>query len=202
MDDPTAFDLYPLDRIWYDKLDLSLRLGYTCGIDRIPYSGRWIIRPISNLDGMGIGAVLDDFAEGDYVPPGYFYSEVFTGPHVTIDYKCSGDRWPFSLYPRWVQGATFRGYNTPEDLIRFTRWTRIDYPFDLPVMFNTITAPEINVELINGKIIEVHLRTNPDPIDYDDIIPVWNSNQECPPGYRFVADLSEYKLGRLGFFCI
>jgi len=64
MDDLEAFELYPQYRHWYNKLFLSIVLGYTCGFDTIPSSGRWIIRPIQNLVGMGLGASIGHYSKG------------------------------------------------------------------------------------------------------------------------------------------
>lgn len=196
MDDTEAFQLYPQYRCWYNKLFLSNLFGYTCGLDSIPFTDRWIIRPIQNLEGMGIGANIDTFPLGYPIPEGKFYCEVFKGRHITIDYQ--------RVNGTWVQGATFEGFKYPNSLICFQRWASVDYKFDLPLILQTIQVPNINLELVGGKIIEVHLRCNPDPIQYKEYLPIWNqiySSQNCPPGFKFVADLSEINLGRLGFFC-
>ena len=196
MNDYDAFELYPQYRCWYNKLLLSNLLGYTCGSDTIPFTDRWIIRPIQNLEGMALNAIIDTFPAGFVIPEGNFYCEVFEGRHITIDYQ--------NINGVWVQGATFEGFRYPDSLIHFQRWLSVDYKFDLPLMLQSIKVHNINLELVGGKIIEVHLRCNPDPIQYKEYLPIWDSIPEskiCPEGFVFVSDLIEAHLGRRGFFC-
>jgi hypothetical protein len=72
----------------------------------------------------------------------------------------------------------------------------LDYSSTTPV---DITAPHINIEMIGGHIIEVHLRHNADPIMYDEFIPIWNKDQICPAGYTRISDKKQH-IDRLGFF--
>ena len=57
------------------------------------------------------------------------------------------------------------------------------------VIKEAVTEHEIvNCEYIGGKLIEVHLRSNPD-FDYDntEFIPVWkNQSVNIPEGYRSI----------------
>ena len=192
--DSEALAAYPKDRHWYNKVHLSRELGYKCGVDRIPRSGRWIVRPITNLEGMGRQAVIDYFKEGTLVEPGMFYCEVFEGRHITIDYVRE--------YGRWVQHHTFEGFNTPEDLIHFSRWLRVDYKYEIPLFLRSVEADHINIEVKGDKVIEVHLRPNPDPVMYDDFWPIWSNNQKPPfEHYIRISDKDdETEMGRLGFF--
>ena len=65
----------------------------------------------------------------------------------------------------------------------------------------------INIESIGDKIIEVHLRPNPDhQEDYDTLIPIWkgdDTKQYIDDGYVFIEDLEDAEgqlpLSRLGF---
>jgi len=196
MDDLEAFELYPQYRHWYNKLFLSNVFGYTCGSDTIPSSGRWIIRPIQNLVGMGLGASIGHYSKGFAIPMGNFYCEVFEGRHITMDYQY--------VDGIWCQGATFEGFRYNDSLVHFRRWLSVDYKFNLPLILQSIKVDNINIEVIGGKIIEVHLRHNPDPIQYKEYLPIWESIPEskiCPPGFVFVSDLNEVHLGRRGFFC-
>ena len=192
--DLEAFAAYPRDAHWYNKLNLSIKLGYNCGINKIPKSGKWIVRPITNLDGMGRRAVIDFFEEGTTIEPEMFYCEVFQGRHITIDYIKECDT--------WIQHHTFEGFNTPQDLIHFSRWLKVDYEYPMPSFLKDVEANHINIEVKGNKLIEVHLRGNPDPVMYNDFWPIW-SNEQKPPfnNYIRIADKDdETEMGRLGFF--
>ena len=58
IDDYHAWEAYPQYRWVFNKLELSLRLGYHAGPAGIPvkHTGWYIVRPIYNPYGMGIGA--------------------------------------------------------------------------------------------------------------------------------------------------
>ena len=157
MTDQEAYNLCTKDNIWYNKLFVASILNYNAGYKEIPASGKYIIKPIINLLGCGIGASIGYYEEGDIVPDGYFYSEVFTGRHITIDYtKING---------KWKQGSTFEGFKSDiNNLQQFSMWERVDYCYELPDVFNNIITDKLNIELIGDKIIEVHLRHNTDPI--------------------------------------
>ena len=192
--DSEAITAYPDDAHWYNKLHLSRELGYKCGVDKIPKSGKWIIRPITNLEGMGRNAVIDFFEEGTIVEPGMFYCEVFEGRHITIDYVRKNGQ--------WIQHYTFEGFNTPADLIKFSRWTKVDYNYPLPHFLQNVKADCINIEIKGDRLIEVHLRPNPDPVMHDDFWPIWSEDQKPPfDDYIRIPDLDdETEMGRLGFF--
>lgn len=192
MTDSEAYQLYPKDNIWYNKLFLSGILGYNAGYGFIYKSGRYIVRPIINLQGCGIGAKIGDYQKGDQIPHGYFWSEVFTGRHITIDY--------IKIRGVWIQGHTFEGFkDDPEDLLKFSMWRKVEYRYELPSVFNTIRTDKLNIEIIGDKIIEVHLRHNTDPVEYDFFIPIWSEDQMCPEGCIRIADREDHP-GRLGFF--
>jgi hypothetical protein len=191
MTDIEAYDLYPEMRHWYDKLWVANELGYRAGIEQVPCAGYYIIRPFINLQGCGIDARIKFCLNKESVPADCFWSQIFHGDHITIDYT--------RVNCKWKQGNTFRGFNRPDDLIHFSKWSRVNYQYQLPKIFNEITAPHINIEMIGGHIIEVHLRHNTDPIMYDEFIPIWNKDQICPAGYTRISD-KEQHIDRLGFF--
>ena len=192
--DIQAFKAFPDDSHLYDKLRLSRSLGYRCGDTEIPENGLWIVRPIINLEGMGRGAVIKYFEKGEKVEPGLFYCEIFHGKHITIDYIRKGNN--------WFQDATFEGKNVHQDLIHFVCWTRVDYHYPIPDILKDVEADHINIEVIGGKVIEVHLRPNPDPIMHDEFWPIWSEDQKPPfPNYVRIPDLNnETEMGRLGFY--
>ena len=192
--DSQAIVAYPNDAHWYNKLHLSQTLGYACGQAVIPSSGTWIVRPITNLEGMGRNATIGHYEAGTLVEPGLFYCEVFKGRHITIDYQ--------RVNGLWRQTETFEGFNTPDNLVQFSRWKRVDFNYPIPQFLINVEADHINIETIDSKVIEVHLRPNPDPVMYDDFWPIW-SNDQKPPfiNYIRIPDRDdETEMGRLGFY--
>lgn len=204
MNDIDAWLKFPQLRHWYNKLWLSEQLRYTCGPGGVPvpYHGVWIHRPIINLEGMGLGTKFDVISpkEKGIVPPGSFWCEVFEGVHRTIDY-----RW--SPSGRWVQENCFVGWKTSGG--QFYKWTRDKFEFTLPHFFWELSpCKKINVELIGDKIIEVHQRGNPDPVEYDEFIPVWGEVLQWKDKYSdhtyvesFEDCEGQLSPPRLGFFC-
>ena len=192
MTDFEAYTAYPQSRHWYDKVWVATQLGYQVGTERIPRPGHYVVRPTMNLQGCGIGASIKFYMRNAAIPLDCFWSQVFHGPHVTIDYTRADGV--------WQQGHTFQGFNTAQDLVHFDRWTRITHAFVLPECFDQIESDHINIEIIGNRIIEVHLRHNTDPVQYDQFVPIWHVDQICPPGHVRVND-TESHVDRLGFFC-
>lgn len=178
MEDFQAWQKYPQVRIWFDKLYLAGYLGYDCGPGGVPpsVSGYYCVRPIYNLDGMGVGARKQWIEAGDRtgVEPGYFWCEWFDGDQYSITYDAEN---VFS----YVQKSCFKAERDEDQLFRFKQWMRSDQQFPLPVrlnyefMFSGVNT--INIEIIGDKVVEVHFRDTPDP-DYDELIPVWNDDQQ------------------------
>jgi hypothetical protein len=181
--------------LWiFDKLLLSKRLGYICGPAgvNVPSPGTYIVRPCINLLGMGIGARFVDLVEcTDHLPPGYFWCEVFTGPHISVDYY-QGEQ------ILAVEGK--RNLDSP--LWKFLQWNRLDrvevkFPDALSFLLNNYDY--INAEYIGENLIELHFRTNPDFVYKNTVaIPVWEDEEiNIPDGYTYVSN-PEYK--RKGFY--
>jgi hypothetical protein len=190
--DTEAFDIFPGDRHWYDKLFVARTFGYKCGELVIPTSGKYIVRPRINLNGCGEGATIKHYRSGDLMPSGMFWCEVFEGRHITIDYV--------RQFNYWVQCETFEGVNSEDNLIEFKYWKNIDYDFPLPEPLRNIKASHVNIEIIDGRVIEVHLRSNPDPIQYDEFWPIWTDDQQPPfPGATRIPDRQRH-LHRKGFY--
>lgn len=181
--------------LWvFDKLLLSKRLGYTCGPTgvNVPAPSTYIVRPCINLLGMGIGARFVYLVDcTDHLPPGYFWCEVFTGPHISVDYY-KGEQ------ILAVEGK--RNLDSP--LWKFLQWSRLDkvevkFPDTLSSLLKNYDY--INAEYIGGNLIELHFRTNPD-FKYKNTvaIPVWEDEAiDIPDGYTYVFD-PDYK--RKGFY--
>jgi len=177
--DCDVYDSCPTQWLWvYDKVIVARRQGIRAapaGIP-VPASAEYIIRPITNIRMMGRGASRVWLEQGDdhSVPDGYFWSEVLTGPHLSVDYH-----WGH-------QGLTVQGFrDDPLRLDRFSRWCRVDLDRPLPAMLHDLKYYQqwINVEYIGNRVIEVHLRYNDDFAnhDADEIIPVWRDQPMPQP---------------------
>ena len=169
MHDDEAWLKYPQHHNWFNKLWLAERLGYTCGPASVsvPEEKEYLVRPIYNLSGMGLGARKVTLQPTqDLTIPGYFWCEYFEGTHLSIDYEWYYDKPPFWRPIRCQQGIS----SSPQ---RFEKWVRCETSFELPHFFQELSdVGIINIEMVGGNIIEVHLRPSPDP-DYDEIVPVF-----------------------------
>jgi hypothetical protein len=172
----------PNDLWVYDKLILSKKLGYLCGPAGVapPAENNYVIRPCVNFRMMGRGAYIDTLSPKKYecVPDGYFWCEKFIGRHLSYDYHW-GD-----------QVLAVEGFRSdPDKLNRFSRWTKTDDKFVLPSFIQDVARRYkwLNVEVIGGKIIEIHLRYNDDFRNHQgrEIIPIWkNEFYDSPSGDR------------------
>ena len=171
MDDHSAWKKYPKHRKWFNKLYVSDLLGYNCGPCGVaPEKDGWyIVRPIYNLSGMSLGAEKKYIKANDVtqVQPGYFWCEWFNGDHVSVTYRFIHD-----INPYWKPIKGWKGYS---ENFKFTKWERVhEFPI-VPRALNELSFTDINVEFINGNVIEVHMRDTPDP-EYDEMIPIFISN--------------------------
>lgn len=190
--DSQVWDKVDANDLWiYDKLILCRKLGYVCGPAGVPLPkpGTYIVKPITNILGMGVGSYFHEFTDTDtdFLAPGTFWMEVFTGPHVSVDV---------------VDGKTDIVYEGIRDGIqRFSRWTKLDVePQHEPFVIEMSKKyGVVNYETIGGKIIEVHLRANPDWHKHKarELIPVWEGDEI--PKENFVSDPD---IGRLGFVVV
>ena len=184
--DTEAWHAYPQHRWAFNKLDLALRLGYDAAPIVVPVQrpGKYIIRPIYNLYGMGIGAMsrsLDPVIHVEMIenhklgPPGTFWCEYKEGPHYSIDYH----KLPNGTWEGW---HAMEGTFDEKDLVKFHEWTRINVPEhadDLPTWLPH-DIHELNVEWRGKSIIEVHLRAGNDVLHDEPIgttlLPVWEGD--------------------------
>lgn len=172
IEDSDIWEIMNDEDAWvYDKLILSRRLGYDCGPAGVApkHSGKYIVRPISNYRGMGRGSSIMHLNAGeDIIPDGYFWCEVFTGRHLTLDYH------------RGMQTLAVEGFKNGARTDRFTSWKKTKDVFDLPPMLLSIAVKYtwMNIEVIGDKIIEVHLRCNPDfrTHNANEIEVIWKEN--------------------------
>jgi len=123
---------------------------------------------------MGRGSsILTIPANADIIPDGYFWCEVFNGRHITIDYNYG------------VQTLAVEGFKDSTRTDRFSSWKRIEYSYELPPLLQPIALKYewLNIEIIDDKIIEVHLRYNDDFANHtsQEIIPIWRENYYHSP---------------------
>jgi len=192
-DDDQVWPELERDDLWvYDKLILSRKLGYQCGpadID-VPQPGNYIVRPITNLVGLGLGAKkmwLEK--ETGHLPPGHFWCEWFSGQHLSVDYeygKCK---------------LSVVGHRSTDDLTKWDRWEKVNYYMDFPsILWKFKDFPIVNCEFIGGKLIEVHFRENPDfKNGNSEYIPVWEGQEiNTPEGYTYIENKDVH--GRIGAY--
>ena len=171
--DPDVWPTLEWKHLWvYDKLILSKRLGYTCGPAGIsvPEPAEYVVRPITNLESMSVGARLQWLEPKDNIEPGYFWCEKLTGEHITVDYNYG------------EQSTTVKGYPRKGRLDRFDKWELIDRQIPFPKKLDDLHEKEwVNIEMIGGNIIEVHFRYNDDFRNHNGkvIYPVWK-DEELP----------------------
>lgn len=206
-DDCEAWKKYPEYHNWFNKLWLSERLRYDCGpCGTTPEKeDDYIVRPIYNLSGMGAGASVKHLTPDNYsiVPPGYFWCELFEGRQFSVTYEFEHD-----TKPKWNVVNSWEGFKSKGNLSKFQKWVRSDIAPSLPHFFVELSrAGRINVEFIEDKIIEVHLRESPDP-NYDEIIPIWSGEENVldkyvKMGYSYIKSFDDadgfLQTPRIGF---
>lgn len=196
IDDDELYKMYPQHRKWFNKLWLAEQLGYNCGPAGIApdEDGTYVVRPIMNLAGMGIGAEVKEIKAGDknQVPAGYFWCEYLTGKHYSGTYEFVHD-----VKPYWKPISCWEGVNMPINLTKFVEWKRSDYIPEVPRELNVLCeVPKINVEFKGNSPIEVHLRDSPNP-KYDHLVPTWklddpNKHQHLElHGYTWIEAYSD-----------
>ena len=192
-EDYEAWEMFPQHRWIFNKLELSLKLGYKCGPACVPVSktGFYIVRPIYNLYGMGVGAQKlylrhwddrDAMAEHMFIPPGHFWCEWFDGNHYSIDYKWI-DGGKGGVHSHWNPMCTTIGQEGSTTQ-QFSHWEKIENKYHkLPTWLDSFCDAEfLNIEYKDDKILEVHLRTGNDILHEDPIgtemIPNWLSDDD------------------------
>jgi hypothetical protein len=187
----------PHEYLWiYDKLIVARKQGFSAGPAGIPVPkpAQYIVRPITNIRMMSRGASKQWLTpdDTDLVPDGYFWSECFEGRHTSVDFH-------YGIQHLAVEG--FR--DDPDRLDRFSKWQKIDDQYKFPEMLGELCSltPWINIECIDGKVIEIHLRWNDDFCNHNSeiIYPVWQDTPMAqPPGTTWYSSPAG---DRLGFWC-
>ena len=210
MDDIEAWGKYPQHRWIFNKLELALKLGHKAGPACVPVekTGLYVIRPVYNLYGMGIGAKVinistndnQNIKENDLIPPGYFWCQFFNGNHYSIDYKRTDA--PSGSVFAWEPFHCMQGFNKRNNLVKFERWVVCEIPEfanDVPRFLYGLDGVDfLNIEYKNNKIIEIHLRTGNDIAHNFDIgeglWPVWKGSEylKVKPNFIPNEDGDEY----------
>ena len=187
-------NIHPSDLWIYNKLFLSRILGYTCGPvgTTVPKSDYYIVRPSFNLLGMGRFARKEWIEKyTDYLHPAEFWCEIFIGEHLSVDFK-----------NQEAELVVLGTKNEEDPYYKWQKWEKIDKKVEFPDILRDLKGKYeyINCEFIDGKLIEVHFRQNPD-FRYGNriAIPIWNEkelNKMDMDEYKFIKD-SDFK--RLGF---
>jgi hypothetical protein len=177
MYDEDAWLKYPHHHNWFNKLYVAEQMGYDCGPCGFApsKSNYYIVRPIYNLGGMGVGTSVQYIEANDYtmVPPGYFWCEILLGKQYSATYEFVHGGLSDGK-PYWKPISCWVGEKAPGSFSKFTQWTRSSYVPEVPRVFNVLSdVKRINVEFKGNSPFEVHLRDTPDP-DYDVLIPIWN----------------------------
>ena len=115
---PDAEDLYwknpKTDDLWaLDKLILSKKLGYNCGPAgiEVPKAGDYIVRPVLNVFGLGMGAKKMHLKKDtSHLPIGTFWCQWFEGRHFTVDYN------------KGKQVRCVEGFKKPNTLTKWDKW--------------------------------------------------------------------------------
>ena len=181
----------PKDLWVLDKLIISRHLGYVCGpvgLD-VPTPGWYIVRPCVNALGLGLGAQRIWLEEDTcHLPHGHFWCEWLKGDHISVDYN----------YGKQVLAV--QGFKSESTFTRWDKWVKVNTKIAMPSFLASVKIKyrDINCEYIGGKLIEVHLRHNPDfPSNRQEYIPVWKGDITTPPqGYAYIEDSELH--GRIG----
>ena len=139
-----------------------------------------------NFLGMGRNARKIDLNPTDltenYAHPGEFWCEYFTGEHISVDF----------VHKKPVLVVTGEKESTKSSIeeSRWRIWRKIDQVVAFPPFLEQIAEqyPIINVEMIGGNVIEVHLRGNPDFVWGNTVaIPVYDDEELHPPeGFTYI----------------
>ena len=185
-------NLHPADYWIYDKLIVARKLGHICGPSgmEVPKPDIYCVRPIMNMHGMGINARFEHLDKDTaHLHPGEFWCETFYGKHASVDYL---NQEPVLT----VIGER----ETMAPMYKWDKWTKVDHFIEYPDVLRDLHGyyPKVNCEFIDGHLIEVHFRHNPDFAYGNTVaIPVWDEKDAHDTDeYTFVRD-SDYK--RIGF---
>lgn len=180
------------DDLWiYNKLQLSRVLGYICGPvgAKVPKPDFYIVRPTINFLGMGRFAEIKWIESStEEFHPSNFWCQVFKGEHLSVDYY-------YGEAKLVVKGTK----DEKDPLYKWQKWEKIDRKIGFPPILSNLSGNYdwINCEFIDGHLIEVHVRQNPN-FRYGNTvaIPVWeDDNQENTSDLSYINDSGYLRKG-------
>jgi hypothetical protein len=184
VNDTHAWRLNPQHRHVYDKLQLALAQGLLaapCGIDPLSMginaATPLFVKPMTNLLGMSLEAqatTAGDLSTGQtQCAPGCFWGEYLVGDHTSTDCLVLAGK---ALWFAHTQGAAEKDQQRP------IYWhIGVDLPHLEPTISDIIHTQLpgytglCNVEMIGGKVIEMHLRGSNGFFDFygRHFVPAW-----------------------------
>lgn len=207
--DEDCWGKYPQYREFFNKMWVAEKMGYLSGPGgvRIPKSGMYCVRPIYNLDGMGKGTTIKYLVEGDSsTPPGYFWCEYFEGTQYSVDFaRDESQNW-------YIKLAVEAGIDSKTKMFscyKFSYWKKLGiehyYKFKRPQLLDKIyNVDTVNVEYIDDKVVEIHLRGNPDfeGHSFTQLDVCWASDKkEYDASWTFIPSVERLEQDtRLGFY--
>lgn len=170
--------------LWvFDKLIVAKMAGHVCGPRGVPVpkAGDYIVRPTINIEGMGEKARIMHLEHCTReLHPGEFWCEIFEGEHLSVDYR------------RYQPILSVVGTHHPVNFGRFSKWEVVEHSLPLPqfIGYLPLRYAILNCEFIGGKLIEIHLRGNPDFAHGNtSVIPWWDDEPDPQPSdYRYIDD--------------
>lgn len=219
--DREAFIRYSGANYIYNKAQVAEHFGVRWGTQSIPDDGKYCIKPLMNLDGCSKDAIIVENVKGMELQPGFGYFEYLKGRHWTFDVINDGYLFDVNrevAIPNIV--SVFEGTPHPLDFKKFLKWERILNPQreeieflhsdqfalmieNINIMVDFDIRPDlvINFEMIGNKPIEIHLRRNTDPVDWDVFYPVW---KDIPvpaeaKSLKYIPDTENHP-DRIGFY--
>ena len=161
IDDTDAWIKNPDYNFIYNKLWIAQSQGISCGpMNVYPNKYPIVFKPIINLYGMsrGFKIITDEKEYDENIKDGFFWEEYLKGDHCCVDLIIVKGKVKFFSALRSIPSdngsfeyhESIPEYELPEHI---TFW--------ISEHLEEYTGP-INIELINGLIIEAHLRLNGD----------------------------------------
>lgn len=160
-DDTSAWIYYPEHNFIYNKLWIAQSQSIPCGpMNVYPNNYPIVFKPIINLFGMSRGfKIINNEKEYDEnVKDGFFWEEFLKGQHYCVDLIVVKGEVKFYSALRSIPSDN-GSFEYHESIPEFELPEHIK--FWINQYLEGYTGP-INIELINGLIIEAHLRLNGD----------------------------------------
>jgi len=166
--DIEAYILYPKYNIVYNKLEIAKFQNLNCNpLPILPNKYPIIIKPIINLLGMGLNAkkIKTEKQLDKYLTSGFFWCEYLDGKHYSWDLILKEGK--------IIYYTTFQGYK--KTFGTFSKWIEekremIDIIEKMIEYYLSDFTGSVNIETLNDKIIEVHLRLGDIDFSNDEII--------------------------------